>query len=98
MEPALEITVRDGVVWVNVHVTPRASKSAVVGVHNGRLKVALAAPPVDGAANQALIALFAALLHVKKRDVTLARGETSRLKTLSIKGTSEAAVRALLRA
>jgi uncharacterized protein (TIGR00251 family) len=94
----LKIKVREGEVHVDVHVTPRASRSAVTGIHDGRLKVQLDAPPVDGAANQALIALFAKLLKVRKRDVVLVRGEASRLKTLAITGTSEDALRALLSA
>ena len=92
----LKIRERDGVVLVDVHVTPRASRSAIAGVHDGRLKVQLDAPPVDGAANDALVTLFAELLRVRKRDVTLVRGQTSRLKTLSITGTSAQAVRALV--
>ena len=50
---ALRLTRKDDHVLVEVHVVPRASKSAVQGVHDGRLKVSLDAPPVDGAANAA---------------------------------------------
>jgi hypothetical protein len=85
-----------GGVRVEVHVVPRAAKSAVVGVHGDRLKVALAAPPVDGAANRALIAFFARALRVRERDVALLRGERSRKKTLAIAGASAAALRALV--
>lgn len=91
----LKIKVREDCVHVDVHVTPRASRSGVTGVHGGRLKVQLDAPPVDGAANEALIVLFSKLLKVRKRDVTLVRGDSSRLKTLAIAGASEQAIRAL---
>lgn len=81
---------------VDVHVVPRAKKSAILGVHDGRLKVALLAPPVDGAANQALIELFASLLGCPRRAIELLRGDKSRQKTLSIRGISAAQVEALV--
>jgi uncharacterized protein (TIGR00251 family) len=93
----LKIVVHEGHVRVDVHVVPRASKSAILGVHDGRIKVSLDAPPVDGEANAALIAFFAKALKRPKRDVTLVRGETSRQKTLAIQGVSEADVRALVK-
>ena len=91
----LRIAVRGTAVCVDVLVTPRASRSAVAGVHDGRLKVQLAAPPVDGAANRALTVLLARKLGVKQRDIAIVNGATSRKKTVAISGTSEAAVRAL---
>ena len=81
---------------VDVHVVPRASRSAILGVHDGRIKVSLDAPPVDGEANAALIAFFAKALKRPKRDVQLVRGDTSRQKTLALRGVSEAEVRALV--
>lgn len=91
----LRIETRGDKVWVDVHVVPGASKSEVVGVHDGCLKVALAAPPVDGEANRALIELFAKLLKRPRRSVELMRGESSRKKTLSIEGVTEGEVAAL---
>lgn len=93
---ALKIIERGEVLTVDVHVTPRASRSAIQGVHDGCLKVSLDAPPVDGEANAALIALFAKLLKLPKRQVELVRGKQSRRKTLSITGSSVAALRALV--
>lgn len=93
---ALKITPRGEALLVDVHVTPRASRSAILGVYDGRLKVALDAPPVDGEANAALITLFAKLLKLPKRQIALVRGQTSRQKTLSLTGTSDQALRALL--
>jgi len=83
-------------VLLEVQVVPRASKTAVVGVHDGRLRVSLAAPPVDGAANAALVAFFARALARPRRDVELIRGETSRKKTLAIRGVSVDELLALL--
>ena len=83
-------------VLLELHVVPRAAKTAIAGVHDGRVKVSLAAPPVDGAANDALVAFIAKTLGRPKRDVELIRGETSRKKTLAIRGVTLAAVRALL--
>ena len=92
----LKITDRVSHVLVEVHVVPRASKSAICGVHDGRIKVSLDAPPVDGAANAALIALFAKLLRLPRRDISLVRGETSRQKVLALHGASAEQVRALV--
>jgi uncharacterized protein (TIGR00251 family) len=96
MTSELKVSQRGATVQFEVHVVPRASKSAVVGVHDGRLKVTLAAPPVDGEANAALIALLAKLLKRAKREVELVRGESSRHKTVSVAGVTAAEVRALL--
>jgi uncharacterized protein (TIGR00251 family) len=92
----LKISVQGERVIVEVHVVPRAAKSAVIGLHDGRLKVALAAPPVDGAANEELIAFFAAALGITRRAVELLRGEKSRQKTLAIVGVRPDEVRALV--
>jgi uncharacterized protein len=91
----LKVSESDGRVLVEVHVVPRASRSAVVGEHDGRLKVALEAPPVDGAANQALVRFFADALGLRQRDVEIVRGHTSRQKCVALRGASAAAVRAL---
>ena len=80
---------------MSVHVQPRASRSEVVGTHGSALKVRLLAPPVDGAANDALVELLADRLKVPRRAVRIVSGETSRSKTVEIEGTTEAAVRAL---
>lgn len=65
-------------------VVPRASRNALVAWHDGRLKVALAAPPVDGEANKALIKFMAEVLNVPKNNVSVASGLTGRRKTLAI--------------
>jgi uncharacterized protein len=77
-------------------VQPRASRTRAVGEHGGRLKVQLAAPPVDGEANAALVEFLARALRVRKADVTLLRGETGRRKTVRVAGVTAAAVAAAL--
>ena len=80
---------------MQVHVQPRASRSEVVGTHGAALKVHLLAPPVDGAANDALVTLLAERLGVRRRDVRIVHGATSRAKVVEIDGTTVAAVQAL---
>ena len=80
---------------VSVHVQPRAARSEIVGLHGAALKVRLQAPPVDGAANEALVALLADRLGVARRAVKVVAGASSRAKTVEVEGTTEAAVRAL---
>ena len=91
----LRVEVRGASIRVRVHVQPRASRSEVVGVHGAALKVRLSAPPVDGAANDALVELLAGLLGVARRDVSIVHGATSREKVVEIQGTTADAVRAL---
>ncbi len=81
---------------LEVLVQPRASRTRAVGEHDGRLKVQLAAPPVDGEANRALVEFLAEALGVRKADVVLQRGETGRRKTVRVAGVSAAQVRAAL--
>jgi hypothetical protein len=83
---------------LEVHVVPRAAKSAVVGLHGGRLKVSLAAPPADGKANRELTELFARLSGRPRRAVALVRGTKSRQKTVAIEGLTREAAEAFLRA
>jgi uncharacterized protein (TIGR00251 family) len=81
---------------VEVLVQPRASRTRVVGEHDGRLKVQLAAPPVEGQANQALVEFLARALSVHKADVVIQRGETGRRKTVRVVGLTAAQVREAL--
>ena len=80
----------------NVIVVPRASRSRVVGVHAGSLKVTLAAPPVDGEANAALCDLIAKQLGVPKRSVLIQRGAQSKNKTVQVMGVTVEEVMSLL--
>ena len=71
---------------MRVLVAPRSATTKVLGLHDGMVKVALTAPPVDGAANKALIAFLAKMLGVSKSSVTIIAGETSRKKSVSVEG------------
>jgi uncharacterized protein (TIGR00251 family) len=70
---------------ISVRVIPRSSKNGIEW-EQGKLKVRLAAPPVDGAANEALVALLAEQLGLPKRHISIVRGATSRQKTVEITG------------
>lgn len=85
-----------GGVELDLLIQPRASRTRVVGEHGGRLKVQLAAPPVDGEANAALVELVAGALRVRKADVTIARGEAGRRKTVRVAGVAAAQAVAVL--
>jgi uncharacterized protein (TIGR00251 family) len=84
----LDVRESDGDCLLPVRVTPRASKTEILGVAEGRLRVRLQAPPVDGAANAALSEFLAKFLRLPKSAVTVARGETGREKTLRVAGMS----------
>ena len=86
-----------GAVRFPVRVQPRAARSAIVGVHGDALKVRVAAPPVDGAANAALVELLAAALGIPRRDVRVVAGELSRSKLVEIDGIAAENIRRLAR-
>ncbi|OGA26756.1 MAG: YggU family protein [Betaproteobacteria bacterium RIFCSPLOWO2_02_FULL_65_24] len=69
---------------ISVHAQPGAKKSAVAGLHGEALKVRVAAPPVGGKANDALIAFIAKALGVPWRTVSIVKGESSREKLLLV--------------
>ncbi|HJR66457.1 MAG TPA: DUF167 domain-containing protein [Gemmatimonadaceae bacterium] len=83
---AIAITTLGNAVRLSVHVQPRASRSEIVGEHDGALRVRLAAPPVDDAANDALVELLAKALDVAKRDIRVVIGATSRRKVVEVRG------------
>lgn len=69
---------------LELHVQPGAKKTGFAGMHGERRKVRLAAPPVDGKANETLIAFLAAEYGVPKRNVTIDAGEHSRQKRVTV--------------
>jgi uncharacterized protein (TIGR00251 family) len=76
---------RDGGDWLlDVRVTPRASRTGFQGVANGRLRIRLQAPPVDGRANAALVEFVAASCSLPRANVSVERGAGSRDKTLRL--------------
>jgi uncharacterized protein (TIGR00251 family) len=92
--------VTDGAVVLRVHVSPGAGRSAVTGRHGDAVKVRVAAPPVDGRANAALVEFLAGEFGLKAADVTLVSGATARAKRFRLGGldpdAAEAAVERLL--
>ncbi len=82
---------------LEVEVQPRASRTEVVGWREGRLRLRIAAPPVEGAANEALVAYLADRLDLPRRQVSLVAGATARLKRVRIEGVDRATLEACLR-
>ena len=80
------LTERAGAVRFSVHVRPRSSRSAILGVREGALEVALTSPPADGAANAELAKLLARALEVRRGDVNIVIGASSRAKVIEING------------
>jgi uncharacterized protein (TIGR00251 family) len=81
---------KDIVCVIDVRVVPRASRTEIVGMIGNALKVRLAAPPVDGAANAELQRLIAKAFDVSRSSVEIVAGEASKLKRLRIHGVSQA--------
>lgn len=81
---------------IAVRAQPNAKKNAVIGEHGGALKVAVTAPPEDGRANAALTEVLRDWLGLKRSQVELASGQTSRNKTFVIRGLSPESLSALV--
>lgn len=77
---------RDGALWLNVKAKPRAKSDELGGIVGNELKVKVTAPPVDSAANEALVVFLAGKLGCPRRGVTLVRGQTSSHKVFRIDG------------
>lgn len=84
-------TAGDDVV-LTLHIQPGAKRTEVAGPHGEALKIRLAAPPVDGKANESLLAFLAERLAVPKARVTLEAGATSRSKRVRVAGVAAEAV------
>lgn len=86
------VTETQGAVTFQVRVTPRAKRTEIVGAMQGVLRVKLAAPPVEGAANEALVKFLAAQLGVRVAQVEILAGQTARVKTVRVEGVTAADV------
>ena len=86
----IQSTESEGALTFRVRVVPRASKSAVAGEHDGALRVRVAAPPVEGAANEELRRFLAGRLGVAARDVEIVGGHASRSKVVRVSGAKAA--------
>jgi hypothetical protein len=95
MTPTFTRATPDGCT-LTVRIHPGARKNAITGTHDNALKISLTTPPIEGRANEALIAFLADQLHIPKSRIALITGTTSRNKTLRITGKSAAEVQAAL--
>lgn len=86
----------DGSVVLALHIQPGAKKTELAGLHGEALKIRLAAPPVDGKANAALLAFLAKACGVSKSAVELVSGETSRSKRVKVRGADMAVLNGLV--
>lgn len=85
---------REGVVLA-LHIQPGAKKTEYMGLHGDALKVRVAAPPVEGAANEALCAWLASLCNVPKKAITIQAGQTGRRKSVLLKGVTVGTVQVM---
>jgi uncharacterized protein (TIGR00251 family) len=81
-------------VLLHVHAVPRASRTQVAGLHGERVKIQVAAPPVDGEANETLVRFLARLLGIPRDRVVLATGASGRQKSFLLHDTTVEVVRA----
>ena len=82
----IEITEKDGALFFRVKEVPRASKTALAGEFDGAVKVRIASPPVDGAANDELVRFLAKTLGIPKSNVAIVGGASSKSKLIRVEG------------
>ena len=86
----LDFKEEEGALVFAVRVVPRASRTAAAGEHDGALRVRIAAPPVEGAANEELARFLAKALGVPARDVEIVSGRASKSKRVRVRGVTAA--------
>jgi hypothetical protein len=89
----IQFSEQNGAIVFTARVVPRASKSEIVGAHDGALKIRLAAPPVEGAANEELIKTLAKYFDVNKSAVEIVSGAAAKTKQIRIAGASSEKLR-----
>jgi len=87
--------VESGVVF-SIHVIPRSKKEGFAGTHGDSIKVKVNAPPVEGAANKAVVKFIAKLFDVSKSNVEIIKGETGREKQVLVRGVGLEKAKAVL--
>jgi len=93
----VDLRQRGEAVAFGVRVVPRASRNKIAGIQEGVVRIQLTAPPVEGAANEALVSFLSSVLRVPKRDVELVSGQTARDKVVAVSGLSADEIEARLR-
>lgn len=83
----------DGRSLLAVYVQPRASRTALVCIHDKAIKLAITSPPVDDAANKALIAFFSSFFKIARQELSIHKGHQSRRKQIIISGLSDEIIR-----
>ena len=78
-------TIKDNFLVLRLCISPSAKKNKIAGLYGERLKISLAAPPVDGKANKCLIEFLSEILGCSKSDIEIYKGESSKLKTINIR-------------
>jgi uncharacterized protein (TIGR00251 family) len=81
---------------ITLYCQPGAKQTQLAGLHDGKPKLQLKAPPVDGEANKALIAYLAKLCGVAKSSINIEMGAASRIKRVEVAGVSDEALRSAL--
>jgi uncharacterized protein len=94
----IQFSEKDNALIFTVKVVPRASKSEIAGEAEGALKIRIASPPIDGAANAELVRLLSKTFDVSKSAVEIIGGETSKTKQIKIKGAQIEKLTAILQA
>jgi uncharacterized protein (TIGR00251 family) len=84
----LQVSETTGGLEIRLHVQPRAKRCELSGIYNGALKIKVTAPPVDDAANRAILDFFSTLFGIPKSSLQIISGLKSRDKTLQVKGLS----------
>jgi uncharacterized protein (TIGR00251 family) len=92
----IDYSEKDGAITFAVRVVPRALRSEIAGEHEGALRVRVAAPPVDGAANEELLRTLARALKVPRSAVEIIRGQTSKTKCIRVRGADRTKVQELV--
>jgi hypothetical protein len=92
----IQATEKDGWLIFNVRVVPKSSRSEIVGEMDGALKIKIAAPPVDGAANEELIRVLSKRFGLAKNAVEILTGQTSKQKQVRVSGANQADLLKLL--
>jgi uncharacterized protein (TIGR00251 family) len=92
----IDYSEKDGAITFKVQVVPRASRSEIVGEFNGALRVRIAAPPVDGAANEQLVRTLSRAFGVKRSSIAITSGQASKTKQVRVTGASQPDLQKLL--